>query len=202
MRRFLRAAIVVLGIIAVLSGPVLFAAWKLSPTLRERALIAGMFCGVKPVQEASARALRGYPTKAVALSLVAFVNVQNLQRVPGEKETPAQRQSLMRKHRAGLALADRALETLCLLSGESFGTHFELTASGHSWGSLDGDDWARALPQVNMWAMSKLSGDALAAFGAGLAAAAASIPASSSGTITVEISLSSGAASAPPAEGR
>lgn len=171
MRQFIRRAVFFLGIGAVLAGTVLGAAWKLSPSLREKALIAGVFCGVKPVQESAIGALREYPTKTVALALIAFINAKNLQRAPSEKDTPEQRQARLRKRQADLALAERALETLCLLSGESFGTHFELTSSGHSWGSLDEERWGTALAQANLWAMNKFAGNALAAFGASLPAA-------------------------------
>jgi hypothetical protein len=51
-------------------------------------------------------------------------------------------------------LAEEAVRSLCFLTGHTFGTYFEKTQWGHSWGSLDDERWSQVLPSVNSWAFS------------------------------------------------
>jgi hypothetical protein len=146
--------IVVAGLLLALVGGSVYAL-KLAPVAAEKVLIVALFSRVPPVQRVAIRALRSYPTKHVALALVAFINLKNLQEVPDPgKPDPPEDQARRREQRVrDLALAERATETLCLLSGQSFGTYFKLERHGHSWGSLGEDKWPSVLPSVNGWAL-------------------------------------------------
>jgi hypothetical protein len=66
-------------------------------------------------------------------------------------------------------VADRGLLSLCILTGHDFGTHYEKTGSGYSWGSLSDERWARALGRLNGWAFETFAVDAIG----GILAAAA-----------------------------
>jgi hypothetical protein len=107
------------------------------------------------VQRAAIRALRAHPTKHAALALVAFINLKNLQQVPDPKkpESPEDRAARKERRLRDLELAERATETLCLLSGQSFGTYFKVERYGHSWGSLSEAKWPEVLLSVDRWAL-------------------------------------------------
>lgn len=130
-------------------------AFRLAPVVVEKVLIVALFSRVPPVQRAAIRALRSHPTKHAALALVAFINLKNLQQVPDPKKPESTEDRAARKERRlrDLALAERATETLCLLSGQSFGTYFKVERYGHSWGSLSEDKWPGVLLSVDRWAL-------------------------------------------------
>ena len=132
---------------------------KIYPIIAEKALIGGLYSGIGPVQMLSIRALRGYPTKNAAVSLTAFINLKAIQFVPDPRnpESYKEKQRRLQKRAKDLRLAEEALETLCLLSGESFGTYFKLEPYGHSWGSIAEDKWPFILSELDLWAVSKFT---------------------------------------------
>ena len=145
---------------AVLSGLMLLVgAWmyvfKITPILTEKVLIAALFSRVPLVQQMAIKALQDYPTKHVAIALVAFINLKNMQEVEDPKRPWApEERDRRRLHRLrDLRLAERATETLCLLTGQSFGTYFKLEQYGHSWGSLSEDKWPTVLWEIDTWAL-------------------------------------------------
>ncbi len=130
-------------------------AFRLTTVVAEKALIVALFSRVPPVQRVAIRALRGYPTKHVAIALVAFINLKNLQEMPDPKkpDTPEDQARRRAQRVRDLELAERATETLCLLSGQSFGTYFKRERYGHSWGRLSEDKWPTVLGSVDRWAL-------------------------------------------------
>jgi hypothetical protein len=106
----------------------------------------------------------------VAVSLVLFINLKNLHEVPDPKkpETPEERVRRRETRLRDLALAEWATETLCLLTGQSFGTYFELEKYGYSWGSLSEDKWPTVLRQIDAWALQTLGGVELPLLGSGM----------------------------------
>lgn len=144
---------------AALGVMVLGATWmyvlKLTPVVTEKLLIVALYSRVPPVQRVAIKALRDYPTKHAAIALVAFINLKNLQEVPDPKksETPDDKARRLEQRKRDLELAERATLTLCLLTGQSFGTYFKLERSGYSWGSLSEDKWPTVLWQIDTWAL-------------------------------------------------
>lgn len=129
--------------------------FKLAPIAAEKLLIAALFSKVPPVQRVAIKALRDYPTKHAAVALVAFINLKNLQEVEDPKKpwTPEEQARRRERRVRDLALAERATETLCLLTGQSFGTYFKREPYGYSWGSLREDKWPTVLWQIDAWAV-------------------------------------------------
>jgi len=138
---------------------VLGGAWmtvfKLTPIVTEKLLIVALFSKVPPVQRVAIKVLQDYPTKHVAIALVAFINLKNLQEVEDPKKpwTPEEKAQKRQQRLRDLKLAERATESLCLLTGQSFGTYFTLEKYGYSWGSLSEDKWPTVLWQVDTWAL-------------------------------------------------
>jgi len=153
---------------------VLGAAWmyvlKLPPIVGEKLLIAALFSKVPPVQRVAIKALRDYPTKHAAVALVVFINLKNLQEMPDPKkpETPEEKARRRQQRVRDLKLAERATETLCLLTGYSFGTYFKREPYGHSWGSLSEDKWPTVLGQINTWALQTFGAGELPLLNPGL----------------------------------
>jgi len=143
---------------------VLTAVWmfvfQTAPIVKEKLWIAALYSRIPPVQQVAIKALRNYPTKHAAVSLVLFINLKNLQWVPDPKkpETPEEKARRLAVRKRDLKLAERATETLCLLTGQSFGTYFKLERYGYSWGSLSEDKWPAILRQVDAWALQTLGG--------------------------------------------
>lgn len=138
---------------SLLGGAAYLFHWQ--PIVAEKFWIAGLLTGIEPVQRASIHYLREYPTRNAVVALVAFINLKNLHRVPDPKqaESDEDRRKRLAKRASDLKLADRAAERLCMLTGESFGTHFRKERIGYSWGKLDERDWPRVLGQINLWAL-------------------------------------------------
>jgi len=138
---------------------VLGGAWmyvfKLTPIVTEKLLIVALFSRVPPVQRVAIKTLQGYPTKHAAIALVAFINLKNLQEVEDPKKpwTPEEKERRRQQRIRDLELAERATLTLCLLTGQSFGTYFKREPSGYSWGSLSEDKWPTVLWQIDGWAV-------------------------------------------------
>jgi hypothetical protein len=153
------------------------AAWmsisKTTPIVKEKLWIAALYSRIPPVQKVAIRALRSYPTKHAATSLVLFINLKNLQYVPDPKkpETPEEKARRLAVRKRDLKLAEQAAETLCLLTGQSFGTYFALERYGHSWGSLSEEKWPAVLRQIDGWALQALGGIDLSIFTLGVPAA-------------------------------
>ncbi|HEX9901073.1 MAG TPA: hypothetical protein VGC81_17730 [Candidatus Methylomirabilis sp.] len=156
-RRHRRAWPIVAAVVCGLM--VLGGAWmymfKLTPIVAEKLLIVALFSKVPPVQRAAIQALRDYPTKHAAIALVLFINLKNLQEVEDPKKpwTPEEKAQKRQERVRDLKLAERATETLCLLTGQSFGTYFTLEKYGHSWGSLSEERWPTVLWQIDTWAV-------------------------------------------------
>ena len=106
--------------------------FHLSPIAVEKFWLAGLSFGTTRLQEEAAFRLRNYPTRAAAAALVAFIHA---------------------KSRAGdLKPAARATETLCILTGRSFGTAFKEHARGHFWSAPHDAQWPEVLRQIDLWA--------------------------------------------------
>lgn len=165
-RRRLLAAIGVVACGAVVIAAVWMHVFKLTPIVTEKLLFAALFSRIPPVQLIAIRALREYPTKHVAVSLVLFINLKNLQEMPhpDKPDTPEQQAQRRAVRKRDLKLAERATETLCLLTGQNFGTYFKLERYGHSWGSLSEDKWPTVLRQIDAWALQTLGGIELPVF--------------------------------------
>jgi hypothetical protein len=131
---------------------------KLTPIVAEKLLIGALFSKVPPVQRVAIQALRDYPTRHAAIALVLFINLKNLQEVEDPKKpwTPEERARKRQGRLRDLKLAERATETLCLLTGQGFGTYFKLEKYGYSWGSLGEDKWPTVLWNVDTWAVQTL----------------------------------------------
>ncbi|MBI3086054.1 MAG: zinc-ribbon domain-containing protein [candidate division NC10 bacterium] len=145
-------------------------AFKLAPIAAEKLLIAALFSRVPPVQRVAIKALRDHPTKHAAIALVAFINLKNLQQVEDPKKpwTPEEKARRRERRVRDLALAERATETLCLLTGQSFGTYFKREPYGYSWGSLREDKWPTVLQQVDAWVLQTFGTGDLPLFNLGL----------------------------------
>jgi hypothetical protein len=153
-RAWLIVAAVVCGLMVL--GGVWMSVFKLMPIVAEKVLIVGLFSRVPLVQQMAIKGLREYPTKHAAIALVAFINLKNLQEVedPKKPRTPKETERRQQQRLRDLELAERATETLCLLTGQSFGTYFKPGNYGHSWGSLSEDEWPTVLWQIDTWAVA------------------------------------------------
>ena len=128
-----RAGVTALVIAGVVIGAVVAdLLFHLRPIAAEKFWLAGLSFGTKALQEEATFRLRNYPTRHAAASLVAFIHA---------------------KSRAGdLKLAARATETLCILTGRTFGTPFREPARGHIWSRPHEVDWPEVLRQIDLWA--------------------------------------------------
>lgn len=157
-QQLLIAACALVGAAVLLAGVWIYAS-RLPTIVAEKALIVALFSKVPPVQVAAIHLLRDYPTRHAATALVVFINLKNLQELPDpKKETPADRAKRREQRRRDLKLAERATQTLCLLTGQSFGTYFKLEPYGHSWAGLSEEQWPAVLGHVNTWAAESLGG--------------------------------------------
>lgn len=165
-RRELLAAACSVACAVVLLGVAWMYAFRVPSIAAEKLLIVALFSRVPLVQRVAIRALRYYPTKHAAIALVAFINFKNLQEVPDPKkpDTPEDKARRREQRMRDLWLAERAAETLCLLSGQSFGTYFKLEPYGHSWGSLSQQKWPSVLFQIDAWAVQTFGPRSLPAF--------------------------------------
>jgi hypothetical protein len=144
------------GVAVLALGGIWAHVFKVTPIVVEKLWIVALFSRVPPVQRVAIRALREYPTKHAALALVAFINLKNLREVEDPKKpwTDQQREDKRRQRERDLELADRAALTLCLLTGQSFGTYFKQERHGYSWGVLGEDRWPGVLWQIDAWALA------------------------------------------------
>lgn len=128
-----RAGVTVLVIAGLALGAVVAdLLFHLRPIAAEKFWLAGLSFGTMPLQDEATFRLRKYPTRAAAAALVAFIHA---------------------KSRAGdLKLAARATETLCILTGRSFGTQFKEHARGHFWSRPEEGQWPEVLKQIDLWA--------------------------------------------------
>ena len=154
-RRKVLAAVGAAALGVMVLGTTWMYVFKLTPVVTEKLLIVALYSRVPPVQRVAIKALRDYPTKHAAIALVAFINLKNLQEVPDPKkpETPDDKARRLEQRKRDLELAERATLTLCLLTGQSFGTYFKLERYGYSWGSLSEDKWPTVLWQIDTWAL-------------------------------------------------
>jgi len=144
--------------VATVLGAVADQLYHLRPIVAEKFWIAGLASNIAPVQEAAIRRLREHPTRGAAIALVVFINARNLHRAPGpgQVESTEERSMRLAVRARDLKLAERATETLCLLSGHSFGTEFRKDERGHFRGSLAEDRWPGVLEEINLWAARAL----------------------------------------------
>ena len=123
------ALIVAAGIVA---GALADSLFHLRPIAAEKFWIAVLRFGVTPLREEAVFRLRNYPTRAVAAALVSDIH-----RSVGAGDWKA---------------AARAAETLCVLSGRSFGTSFQERPRGHSWKAPAPGEWPEVLARIDEWA--------------------------------------------------
>ena len=124
------AAIVVAA--ALLAGALADSLLHLRPIIAERLWIAALNFGVTPLQEEAVFRLRNYPTRPAAVALVRYIGA--------------------RSRSGDLKSAGRATETLCILSGRSFGTSFREHARGHFWRAPEPGEWPDLLARIDEWA--------------------------------------------------
>ena len=127
-----RAAISALLVAATIGAAALAdSLFYLRPIAAEKFWIAALRLGVTPLQEEAIFRLRNHPTPGTAVALVAYVRD--------------------RSRIAELQLAARATETLCILSGRSFGTEFREQGRSHSWRAPGAQQWPEVLAQIEQW---------------------------------------------------
>lgn len=128
-----RAGVTALVIAGVALGAVVAdLLFHLRPIAAEKFWLGGLRFGTAALQEEATFRLRNYPTRDTAGALVAFIQA---------------------KSRVGdLKLAERATETLCILTGRGFGTAFQEHARGHFWSAPTDAQWPEVLRQIDLWA--------------------------------------------------
>jgi len=131
-----RAVVGVLAIAGAVAGLALLDAFfYLRPIVAESCWRAALATPIEPLQYEAIRALRKHPTGDAALALVEFINA---------------------KSRTGdLEPAVRAAETLCALSGRSFGGWFANCSAGRDW-ARHAEQWPDMLERINAWAGAAL----------------------------------------------
>lgn len=139
------ALVVAFGIPTVMAG-VFIAVWYGTPLFRERVLEAALLSRIYPVQKAAARELRQYPSQAAALTLITAVNF------------------LDKSDRLSEEVAEETLATLCLMSGQDFGTDFSGAEYNFSWSPPGKDDWPEIVENVNGWALETFGVETLGAW--------------------------------------
>lgn len=116
---------VAVSAVALVAADLLF---HLRPIVAEKFWLATLESGIGPLQEQAVRNLREHPTRAVASSLVTFIND---------------------KSRSGdFKLARHATGTLCVLTGRTFGAD---CAKGSRDPTVQAE-WPEVLTQINLWA--------------------------------------------------
>ena len=131
-KRFGVAALALVVATGALAGA--DALFHLRPMLAEAMWRAALASPIPPLQHEAIRALRQHATRGAAVSLVAFINA--------------------RSRSGDLEPAVRATETLCLLSGRSFGASFQQCRAGRAWAKAAADEWPEVLERINAWAAS------------------------------------------------
>ncbi|HUT55385.1 MAG TPA: hypothetical protein VM658_18490 [bacterium] len=139
------ALAIAFGIPTVMVG-VFWGVWYSSPIFRERVLEAALLSRVYPLQRAAAQELRQYPSEAAALSLVGVLNLL-------DKSDPK-----------SADIAERSLATLCLMTGQDFGTNFSGTEYNFSWSPPGESAWPEVMNNVNAWSLETFGGEALGSF--------------------------------------
>ncbi len=132
-----RAAFAALSIVA--AGAVLAAAdalFHLRPIAAEMWWRAALASPLPALQQQATEALKKHATRDAALALVEFLNA---------------------KTRSGdLAAALRAAETLCTLSGRSFGASLQQCRAGRAWARIANEEWPEVLERINAWSAGAL----------------------------------------------
>jgi hypothetical protein len=131
-KRVVGFALAIVAAAAVLVGAdaLLF----LRPVIAECWWRAALAAPVPELQRAAIRGLRSHATREAALALADFVDA--------------------RSREGDVELAVRAAETLCLLSGRSFGSWFANCSAGRDWPKHAGDRWPEVVEQINAWRAS------------------------------------------------
>ncbi len=129
------------------------------PFVFETVLELGLFLDNDDIQRKIVYKLRKYPTRQTALTLVAIINAKNMMVVPEnpDEETEEEKMERLEQLKKDLKLAARALESLCVLTGKSFGTSFERYGPNnreYRWASIPGSKWRDILGQINNWALA------------------------------------------------
>jgi len=119
--------------------------WIFSVTFQERILIGLSLTGEPHAQYIAAEQLRDYPSRASVIALIFQLN-----RLDREEE--------FEKKTAYLTL-----NSICLLTGHSFGSWFEKHDNGFSSGSLSDKQWSTVMTNVNLWSLQTFGADALGA---------------------------------------
>lgn len=143
-----RKTLILIGAIlaaALAAGIAGFGPW--GPGVRESGWRAALNSGPKSLQEKAARELVHYPTSSSMLALVKVINFSDLD------------------HPHGQALAGAALESLCILSQQDFGTGFRGDGRKDSADPALGKGWAWTIAEVNYWALEKFGATALTGLG-------------------------------------
>ena len=181
LKRLSRALLV----IVLLSAAAGAAAWQLSPSFQEKVYLLCLVSGQSHLQEWGAKQLKRYPSKAAALSLIAFINLyapddgrlreiaaqlREIDRELREEELLPEEEDALRERQKTLKqaqdhekaqfeqsyperarLANIGVTSLCVLSGQSFGTHCEGVAHNFSHASVEKKEWSEVRSRVNSW---------------------------------------------------
>ncbi len=151
---FLKLLVGMLAVLLLIGVP-LWKIYKPGPIIAEKFLFALLLIDSPFIQEKSVRALQEYPTRHTAMALIAFINIKNLTPIPPPGETAEQKQHRLEKQTIDLALASDAVLSLCVITGQDFGTHF-MPGDGavkYSWSDVKEDDWGSVLYQIDGWAV-------------------------------------------------
>ena len=151
--------------------------WSFSPTFREKVLLGLLISGIPPLQRVVAKELKNYPTQLTAISLILFTNLKvSLSLTRSQREQLAierckekqdeskicwqkefqnlenQEIKKFKKRTRNNQLAEESLKSLCKLTGHSFGSFYEETKFGFSWGKISEKKWPSVLGDLNIWA--------------------------------------------------
>ena len=125
-------AVVIAGAAAAAADALFY----LRPVVAESGWRIALAVPFPALQREAIGALRKHPTRGAATALVDFINERS---------------------RAGdLEPAVRAAETLCVLSGRSFGSWFANCNAGRDWAKQAGEAWPDVLERINAWRASAL----------------------------------------------
>jgi hypothetical protein len=120
-------AVVTMGAAVVVADALFF----LRPVAAELGWRTALAIPVPALQRQAIRALKKHATRGAAIALVEFIDERS---------------------RAGdLELAVGAAETLCVLSGRSFGSWFADCSAGRNWAKHAGEAWPDVLERINAW---------------------------------------------------
>jgi len=164
----------IITFVVVIVGTIIYAVTL--PELQEKVLLYGLFHENRDVQVISVEMLQYYPTEQTATAVVVYINClypQPAQRTfelitaaTDAKGSPLTAEELKAAADQAKAeaeenhrISNRALLTLCLMSGEDFGSEFKQLQNSHTWNDCEMSAWPAIIQNINTWAYNKLKLD-------------------------------------------